>query len=400
MTAALLAVLLAVPSGPAHAETPTIEPGDQLIIVIPDPKPRELTVQVDLDGDVQLGIYGDVSVRGRTPIEAQVAIQKALQKYLRNTAGVTVVLAEQKRLVMVSGKVQTPGMVRVSPKADLWQAIQAAGGVADGADLSRVVLGRRGSEETINLRAFLTRERAEPLPFVEPGDVIFVPSEAVVPSEQGAAQGAYLSDAVLRDKVFVLGEVKKPSLLDRSPGLTPLTAIAMAGGPTPQSDLAGVRLVTAKESTVVDLRAHMMDPTIPLPEFPKGRGAILFVPDRGDPLGQTAMVIGQVETPGRVPLAGPMTLVEAIALAGGPGKDGELDDVQMVRSGPGFSLVTEYDLEDYVEKGNIIAQVEVEAGDTVFVDDATMTGWQLTLQFISDVAIIAASTAFFASIID
>ncbi len=403
--AALLLVGALASSPAAYAapqggpEIPILQAGDQLIVIIADPKPREMKVEVGLEGRIQLGIYGEVKVDGLRIREAQAVIARALKRYLKKTAGLSVVLAERKKLLLVSGKVKKPGLVRVAPKADLWQAVQAAGGAADGADLTRVVLGRRGSEETVNLQAYLTRERTGPLPMVQVGDVIFVPADAVVPSGQGGgSRAAYLSDAVVRNKVFVLGEVRKPSLLDLSPGLTPLTAIAMSGGPTGNADLASVRLITPKDSQAVDLRAHMLDPSLALPTFPKQVGSILFVPNRADPMGEHVQVVGQVTRPGPVSVAGPIDLVTALSHAGGPSKDGDIDDVMVVQSGRGFSLSAEYDVERFLEQGGVVAQVRVGPGDAVYVGDSTATAWRVTLQFISDLAIISASVAFFASI--
>lgn len=378
-----------------------LQAGDELIIVIPDPKPRKVVVQLDAEGKIKLGIYGEVKIGGLSQKQAELKVRAALGKFLVNTGGVSLVLSEKKRLVLVTGKVAKPGMVRISSTADIWQAIQEAGGVSDGADLRRVVLTREGVEQRIDIRAFLTRESQLPLPELLVGDVIFVPADAVV-SGSDAARSVYLSERVLKDKVFVLGAVRNPNLLERSPGLNPLTALALAGGPTSGADLSNVRLLTAEASIRVDIPAHIQDPGLPMPGIPEGSGAILYIPERqkdgDDPFGQHINVVGQVKAPGRVRIRGEVPLIDALGLAGGPTEKGEIDDVRVVRKGFAYTLSAGYDVERYFEEGGVVGMVNVRPGDTVYLADNTDTVWKDIIGVISDIALISASIALFAGL--
>lgn len=382
------------PAGTAAAQT--LQPGDELILIIPGMTPAERTVGLDNEGKVNLGTYGQVRLAGLTVAEATRTLRRHLGKYLTGTAGIQLVVKEEKRLVLVSGQVQKPGFVRVGKSDDMWQAIQLAGGVLGGADLMNVVLTRLGQDQKVDLRAYLTRERSTPLPDLQGGDVIFVPADSASPVGQGS-KGAFLGQKALENKVFVIGSVNAPGLYDRSPGLTVLMAIGLAGGPAPTADLVSVRVLTPEKGESVDVSAQIAGKASMSP-IPVGSGAIVYVPGGGsadiNPLGRHVSVMGGVARPSRMSVGSPMRLVDAIGAAGGPSKDGDLSEVQVVKIGEGFTLATEYNVEKYLSKGGVVGMVTVDAGDTVYVDQASRV-WESVTRLISDLAVLSSAIALF-----
>lgn len=75
-------------------------------------------------------------------------------------------------------------------------------------------------------------------------------------------------------------------------------------------------------------------------------------------------VAGQVAAPGFFPVTDtPLTLVEALNLAGGPTPEAALQDVQVVRDGQ----TTRYDLLQLLQRGDLRQNVLLRDGDIVFI---------------------------------
>jgi len=388
----------------ALAQERRLQPGDQLIIVVPEAGGlEEYAVTVDETGEVSVGFYGRVNLQGVTVDDARMILRGHLREYIRNTSGVLVSLTQRGTLVYVTGQVEEPGLLAIPESADLWIAIQRAGGVLEGADLSQVALVRGSDEQVIDLRAYLTRSMDEELPALRPGDTIFVPAEPGIPLA-GSAAGAFLDDDALNNKIFILGAVNEPGLFDRSPGLNPLTALALAEGPTTEADLSSVRFVTAEGSTIIDMVSLMTggdsDPVV----FPSRGAAIFFVPSRSDeavnPFAQTVSVVGGVNAPGRIEVGGPMPLVEVLAAAGGPTVDSEFDELRLVQQRRHHTMALEYDLELYLEEGGMLGSVMVHPGDVLYVPGPVANVWETTIEVIGDLAVIASAVALYVTIQD
>ncbi|MGM0575129.1 MAG: SLBB domain-containing protein [Myxococcota bacterium] len=375
-----------------------VRPGDELIVALPQHDPREQTVQVDLRGNIFIEPYGNVDIGGRDLDSAERHLRRKLRRYVVHTAGITLILKARKRLVLVSGMVAEPGLVRVEEKAGIWAAIKAAGGPAEGADLGRVLLARDGREEVVDVRRWLTApEDREELPELKAADVLFVPAGPGQRigggrGDEGTIRNVFLTEDTMKGQVFVLGAVGSPGLYPRSSSLNPLTALGLAGGPTADADLTAARLITPLSSQSVNLLAALRSPSSELPPLPEEGGAILYVPDREAKMGPSINVVGAVRTPGRIPVAGAISVPDAVALAGGPEAEADLDDVRLVKVGSGFTLAAEYRMDDWYRDGGVIALAEVEPGDSLLVEWRPRV-WRDVFRVVSDLALISTSIA-------
>ncbi|MCA9546578.1 MAG: SLBB domain-containing protein [Myxococcales bacterium] len=379
------------------AAPPTLQPGNTVTVVIPDPRPETQQLVVDPTGNIPLGRYGRLTVTGLTVEAAQRAAREQLKAYIRNPQAITLALVDARYFVFVTGQVERSGFVRVSPGETVWQAVQRAGGRLQGADLAHVRLAREGKEQVLDVAAFLAGQ-AEAPPTLEPGDVVFVPAAVGAP-QAGTGRVALLGRAALDDKIFVLGAVGKPGLYDRAGSASLLTALGQAGGPTPEAGLTGARLLTLEASHLVDLAAALRGELNSLPHLPEKGGAILYIPPRRaedpDPFAPQINVIGGVTRPGRYPLVGPTSLVEAVAMAGGPTKEAELDELYLVRETRSYTLAQRFDLERLLAEGGAPMRVRVQPGDTVSVGQSAYDAWRTAVQIISDVAVISAAILIF-----
>lgn len=83
---------------------------------------------------------------------------------------------------------------------------------------------------------------------------------------------------------------------------------------------------------------------------------------------QVVTVDGQVTRPGQYPVVGNMTLIRAVAKAGGTGEFAKLDDVVIFRTVEGQRLAALYNLKA-IRQGNY-ADPEVYANDIIVVGDS------------------------------
>jgi protein involved in polysaccharide export with SLBB domain len=396
VAAALAFALLLEVAWPAVAwaqPEPVIRAGDELRVVIPEARgAEEQTLVVDSAGQISLGVYGRVTVAGQTEGEARETLIAHLTRYIRRTADIEVELLRRQRLLLVTGQVATPGLTLVEGAPHPWIAIEAAGGLLPGADLGHVLLFRNGEQIPIDIRGYLTRENTEPLPEVLSGDTLFVPAEPGLPAVEGS-ETVFLSDASLRSKVFVLGAVASPGVYDRMPGLNPLTALALAGGPAEGADLSNVRVISPEQSERIDLESWLLGESVGWDLFPEGVGVIMYVPTRPgatDPFARTAYLMGRTGTQGPVGLSGPTRLVDLLGTAGGFAADADLEEVFIIRQGERFSLALHYDLEEYFRSGGVLGSVWVYPGDVLFIDalpDTTL--WQDFVGLVRDLALVS-----------
>jgi protein involved in polysaccharide export with SLBB domain len=398
--ALLFALLL-----PTAASAQVLEPGDELELRIPGAKAK--TVILGADGTLDLESYGSVAIGGKSIEGARDALRKHLAQYLKNAGTVQLKLIAAGRLVLVTGKVTRPGMVKVAKTDDLWQAINKAGGPADGADLTRVVVARKSPgaepvETSYNVAAYLAGSRTVQLPIVQTGDTVFVPSGAGLDASPGAV---FLSDDAVSNKVFVLGSVTRPGMYNRSKELSVLAAIALAGGPVSGADLSNIRMTTSAGVRRLDLVGWLEGEVRTPPLLPSTGGVIVYVPaaaaegtaDSG--LGRHANVLGGVNGQGKIAIRGPTPLVELIGMAGGVNENGDLEEVYVVHRGAMFTIATRYDVEDFLERGGLLSNVMVNPGDAVYVTSSMGTEvWQAVVGIISNLAQISSAFAIFATV--
>ncbi|HKT98699.1 MAG TPA: polysaccharide biosynthesis/export family protein [Paraburkholderia sp.] len=168
---------------------------------------------VDQAGDLSFPYAGTMHVAGLRAEEVQRRLTTALARYFVKPQ-VTVRMASYRaHEVYVDGEVRNPGVVAVNDvPLSLYEAVSRAGGFADTADQSDLVLVRGGSSHRIDLTQMLANGVSPSRLYLQPGDLLRV---------------------IARDEndVYVMGEVNKPvSAIPRRTGrITLADAIAQAG---------------------------------------------------------------------------------------------------------------------------------------------------------------------------
>ncbi|MBE3578057.1 MAG: SLBB domain-containing protein [Limnochordales bacterium] len=273
--------------------------------------------------------------------------------------GAAIVVPRRVLSVVVLGAVRNPGSYVLEEPARLVQALAAAGGPRETADLQRVQLSTTAADDSGVTRTTVVDAAAalanpgDPanLP-VRGGDVIFVPEREW--------------------RVLVYGEVRSPGAYTIKPGARVLDALALAGGPTDQADLPALLLTRRYQDgdssrttqKVVDLAALLRNPGLEANEELEP-GDVLYLP----PARQVA-VLGRVNRPGAYTLPAGARVLDLIALAGGPTQDARVDTITVLRrEGEAERLLT-VDYAAIIGTGNGQQNIVLQPGDVVYVPEA------------------------------
>ncbi len=289
----------------AQPDGPTLNPGDKIRVTCVEEPSMDREYEINSDGLVILPYLGAIEVKGKTEAEAAAAIAGALidQQVLRR-ATVSVQLSRPvtpvKMVVSVTGAVNQPGELPFAEGLRLSDALRFAG-LQDDADISRILITpKAGEPRTIS---FVNDPAAEAArnPFLVAGDAITVPA---LPKSQD---------------VFVLGGVQRPGRITYAPDLTLAEALRLAGGFDDLGDPRRVRIERPGTAPTIYDSTTLVDP---IPLQPGDRIVVELQPNR-----RFVMVLGYVTRPGQVEFRDGMTLMEAIAAAGGPNERIPVDRV-------------------------------------------------------------------------
>jgi len=230
------------PGAPAPATAPKdylIGIGDVLTVSVWAHPELARDVEVDRNGNIQLPPVGEIKAAGLTSRALSDRIADRLATYLRQgSATVDVIVKEYVSMgVFVSGAVVRPGRYGAAVLPGLYDIINLAGGALVNGDLSRVtIIRRRGNgprQLTVDVASAMRDGTEMNLPELRPGDTVIVPTSISLVGGAGNGQGC-----------GVLGAVRQAGLYPVGPDEDLWEALALAGGPTNEGNLANVRVLT------------------------------------------------------------------------------------------------------------------------------------------------------------
>lgn len=172
------------------------------------------------DGTITVKYLGFIHVAGKAPAEIQQMLISGMTEKAIYPPGVisvvATVLPDDRRFVIIAGRVQSPGEKRLFPEQmTVIKAIAASGGLLPSA--GDIEIRRPGVDQAINITGTQLQAGAD-LNLVD-GDTLIVRQALVF---------------------FVNGEVLTPGQKVWRPGLTVLQAVALAGGLTPKGRLSHI----------------------------------------------------------------------------------------------------------------------------------------------------------------
>ncbi|QTL05149.1 SLBB domain-containing protein [Aquabacter sp. L1I39] len=372
----LLLLLLALP-GAASAQSAgadddaRLRAGDILAIALPGEPALNTDLPIDRRGRVTLPEVGQVEVAGRTVTEAGTLIRNALSKAYRDVGRLAVTLKERRLYITVLGYVGKPGEVDLPANATVQEAITAAGGLLQGAQLDKLQVRRGNRVIVFDYKRYLDTGNPKDIPQLQPLDVIFVPSSPATGNVQINFDGRTLAEqgdaAESTQAIKVFGEVNRPGSFAFKDGLTVVDMIMRAGGITRYASIDQIRVIEGGEPAVFNLRrfldtgdAKLMPPLRP--------GATIFVPRQEEEIRRsvrTVYVIGEVNRPGSLEAPPDAKLLEILANAGGPTRYAETTRLRILKAD---GSVVPFNLAAYTE-GDKKALPDIMPGDAIYVPE-------------------------------
>lgn len=296
-------------AAPPVSQTPPIQAPGRAYILGPDDV-IEVTVwgypdltrvaAVRPDGMVSVPLAGTVPASGRSVDQLTEALTQAYARYILNPRVAVIVKEFRKIRISVLGQVARPGTYQLPPGSGVLDALSAAGGATEVAALKDARLLNPGiAPQAIDLQSALAGAPAANIR-LRGGETLVVPED-------------------LASLVSVTGEVVRPGRYRIKGEMRLLDALLAAGGVTERASIAQARLVRAsRESESLNLdalltRQEMSQNIVMQP------GDTLFIPEETN---NKIYVIGDVNRAGVYPLKGEITVLQAIAVAGGPVQHG------------------------------------------------------------------------------
>jgi len=161
-----------------------LRPGDEIDVkLLYNPELSDRVV-IAPDGRVNMSLIGSVVAEGQTPTTLAKDLEKRFNVELRRPDVTVIPRSFASQRVFVGGEVGTPGVVNISGRIGVAEAVLTAGGFRITAAFDNVVLLRRSPDgrpmlRNIDMAKLLDEgDRAQDVP-VRAGDMIFVPRKGI-----------------------------------------------------------------------------------------------------------------------------------------------------------------------------------------------------------------------------
>lgn len=299
-------------------------PGDQFDLFIGGLLQKHIPLTVLPDGNLLVPKLGAIKVSNLTITEAKQLLQKNLKKMYKTNEMEFILIYMRKFRTFISGLVSKPGTYFLQSSDRVSSIIQSAGGMSGWADPSRIQIRRGDSTLIANLWAFFYRGNLDENPYLQQGDIVYVPSIDLtkpyirIYSTRGSEQ-----------YVPILENEKLKDFLDRRNLINP------------RSDIEKIEFTRNDSTFFVDISDSERKEII----LRNGDGITIPVL-RGE-----VFITGQILKPGPYPYIPDYTAWDYIARAGIIESSDDINDVQVIR----FTTKEVVDGADtIVENGDII----------------------------------------------
>lgn len=302
-------------------------------------------IEIDRNGYIYIPDHGHVFVNNLTTGEIKKEIESRLPKYIAILEKVEVSIIEKRHYVQVLGHVENPGWYNVPETANIQETVAIAGGAVDGATMSDVVIQRnlngRAEKVKVNLYQFTITGDARLLTPIHENDIVFVP----ISSNFGNIKRTLMAWAPpterleqdVKGKVRIFGAVHNPGIYETEEDMTLLDLLVLASGEDQYAELTDIAIIRdGKVRIRFDLEEFLHGKakggTKPLPKLVGGDTVyVTRIESRDKEAQDRVYVVGKVLRPGSYELWDDMTVLQALAWAGGLTEWADSDNIMIVR---------------------------------------------------------------------
>ncbi|MCX7845928.1 MAG: SLBB domain-containing protein, partial [Dictyoglomaceae bacterium] len=224
---------------PVDTDKYILGPGDRLRLYLIKEKeaPEIYELIVSPTGSVSLPMIGSIKVSDLTINSANREISRQLIRlYPKSIISLDLVYPRRIK-VFISGEVVNPGTYNMSALSRIDDLIKTAGGLKSSASTRGIQIKRGNRLIEIDYLKFLKEGDLSQNPFIEEGDIVYVP--------------------LMKKSVKILGQVKSPGIYEIKDGEKLLDVLNMAGGLNERASLIGAVLErqrgSKKEIIEIDL---------------------------------------------------------------------------------------------------------------------------------------------------
>lgn len=373
----ILSYFLVVASPVAQAETVQeadiqISIGDILEVTLPGEASFEKPFQVNRDGNISLPEIGDIPLAGLDLTAAKVLVLEKLEPIYKDLSRLDVTLLERRLAVMVLGYVNTPGPVNLPRGANVQMAINAAGGLAQGAQLDKLQVRRDGTIQTFDYKSYLDSGNPDLVPELQPMDTVFVPASPLTGNVQVDFDAKTLTAAgdagEDSQSVKVFGEVHRPGTFAFKGDPNVIDLIMRAGGVTRYAGIEQIRVISNGAPVPFNMREYLDTGNKSLlPDLVAGD--TIFIPQASDQVkvgARTVYVMGEVFKPGAFETKENASFYDILANAGGPTRFAETRQIRILRAD---GSVIPFDLQAHVDGPKKSALPTIIPGDAILVPE-------------------------------
>ncbi|HZT44233.1 MAG TPA: SLBB domain-containing protein [Chthonomonadaceae bacterium] len=337
--------------GPAAKVTPApylLAADDTIgITVVNFPNLSIPSLVIPPDGKISVPLLDPFSVTGMTQQEVTQALVDKWRRYVINPSVSVALLHKRPENVLFYGYVTHIGTQEYRNDLHLLEALAGAGGAMQDGDLSKVtVTHKSGEKQMLDLSHPETKGGSQADILLEAGDVIYVPEK--------------------RDQFSVLGEVEKPGSFDYKENMTVLDALTAVGGVKETADLDAASLIHEGKESKIDLEGLLRHGDMSV-NVKLASGDRLMVPE----IRNRTYVYGAVGRPGWYTFKPGDRVLDALNGCGGPAHDGNLAKINVIHidKAKNTAIVQTVDIDKFLKKGDMKANIALEPGDVLFVPD-------------------------------
>jgi polysaccharide biosynthesis/export protein len=282
--------------------------GDMLRISVYSNPDLSLETRVDERGMISFPLIGDVKVAGLTVSNVEKKVAKLLESgnFVKQAQVNILVVQFQSKMVSVLGGVMKPGRYPLERATNLADLLALVGGpTQDGSDLVTII--NKAGKKEYSLFDVVGRGQDSKNIALEGGEIVYVQS---------------------RD-VTVMGEVNRPGKYALTGGVRTLSDfLSVAGGINPNgSHMITVTTLREGKKSRFEVDVEKL--------FRTGNDATNIELESGDtvyvPRAPMVYIYGEVQRPGSFRIERNMTVIQALAQAGGPNARGTQRNMQLHR---------------------------------------------------------------------